>query len=152
MHMHTALFLHLISAVIWIGGMFFAYVCLRPIAAEILEPPVRLNLWVKTFARFFPWVWVAVILLSLSGLWLLRAMGGFTSVGIHVHIMLGLGVVMILIFLHIFFVPYRRLRVAVADGELQIGATQLARIRLLVGSNLALGVLVLAVVRLLPGI
>jgi len=132
--------------------MFFAYVCLRPVAAEILEPPLRLNLWIKTFTRFFPWVWGAVILLSLTGLWLLRAMGGFSSVGIHVHIMLGLGVVMILIFLHIFFVPYRRLRVAVADGELQTGAVQLARIRMLVGTNLALGVLELVAARLLPGI
>jgi uncharacterized membrane protein len=47
------LFLHLISVAIWVGGMFFAYFCLRPAAVEILEPPQRLPLWLATFKRFF---------------------------------------------------------------------------------------------------
>ena len=54
-----ALTLHILGAVVWVGGMFAAYVCLRP-AAGALEPPQRLTLWRGFFAKFFPWVWVSV--------------------------------------------------------------------------------------------
>ena len=46
------LFVHLAGAITWLGGMFFAYFCLRPAAVEVLDPPKRLPLWVATFARF----------------------------------------------------------------------------------------------------
>ena len=42
--MAIALFLHVISDVIWIGGMFLAYIVVRPAAMEVLEPPLRLKL------------------------------------------------------------------------------------------------------------
>ena len=51
------LFLHLTGVAVWVGGMFFAWVCLRPVAAVQLQPPARLSLWLAVFARFFPWVW-----------------------------------------------------------------------------------------------
>lgn len=144
-----ALFLHMLATVVWVGGMFFAYTCLRPVTSEILEPPLRLSLWTKTFTRFFPWVWGAVVILSLTGFWLLLRMGGFTSVGGHVHIMLGLGVVMMSIFLYVFFGPFRRLRNAVANNDLQTGGKELGRIRNFIGLNLLLGIIEIAVVRLL---
>jgi uncharacterized membrane protein len=31
--MGIALALHVLSAVVWVGGMFFAYLCLRPAVA-----------------------------------------------------------------------------------------------------------------------
>ena len=34
-------FLHLASVIVWVGGMFFAYVCLRPVAASQLAPTHR---------------------------------------------------------------------------------------------------------------
>ena len=55
--MPIAITLHLLAAVVWVGGMFFAYVALRPVAASLLPPPLRLPLWSQTVARFFPWVW-----------------------------------------------------------------------------------------------
>ena len=64
------LFLHLAGVVVWVGGMFFAYVCLRPVAAETLDPPLRLTLWVKVFERFFRFVWAAV---AHPGQWIHRA-------------------------------------------------------------------------------
>ncbi|MDH3280607.1 MAG: CopD family protein [Gammaproteobacteria bacterium] len=146
--MNTALFLHLLSAVIWVGGMFFAYLCLRP-AAGALEPPVRLGLWVATFERFFVWVWTAVVLLPATGYWLIARLGGFGSVGVYVHIMHALGIAMILVFLHVYFAPYRRLRGAVASGDFAVAAKHLNQIRILVAINLSLGMLVLATVRLL---
>lgn len=48
--------IHLLAAIVWVGGMFFAYMVLRPAAVEVLEPPARLRLWNVVFRRFFPWV------------------------------------------------------------------------------------------------
>ncbi|KAG1694742.1 Bifunctional purine biosynthesis protein PurH [Nymphon striatum] len=54
MFMSIALSLHVLAVVIWVGGMFFAHQALRPAAVSTLEPPLRLQLWVATFKRFFP--------------------------------------------------------------------------------------------------
>jgi uncharacterized membrane protein len=147
--MSIALFVHLAAAVIWVGGMFFAYVCLRPAAATVLEAPSRLQLWRAAFTRFFPWVWGAVIVLPLSGYWMLFRLGGFADAGIHIHIMHALGIIMILVFLHIYFAPYRRLQRAVDTEDYPTAGRQLNLIRKLVATNLTLGLLVLAAVRLL---
>lgn len=138
--------LHVLAAVVWVGGMFFAYMALRPVAAALLEPPLRLPLWERTFGRFFPWVWVAVVLLPATG-WalILGYFGGLAATPVRVHVMNGLGSVMVLIFLHVYFAPYRRLRAAVAAGDWPAGGRALAQIRRLVGLNLALGLVVAAV-------
>ena len=36
------LLLHLSGVIVWVGGMFFAHFCLRPVAALQLPPPQRL--------------------------------------------------------------------------------------------------------------
>ena len=64
--MFLLLALHTLAAVLWVGGMFFALVVLRP-AADGLDGPERLRLWRRVFARFFPWVWVAVATLLVTG-------------------------------------------------------------------------------------
>lgn len=138
--------LHLLSAVIWVGGMFFAYVALRPVAATQLEPPARLRLWVGVFSRFFPWVWIAIVLLLASGYWMLfKLFGGMGGAPLYIHIMNGLGIVMMLIYMHVFFAPFRRLRQAVAIEDWSAGGAKLAQIRMLVGINLTLGLIVIAV-------
>ena len=63
---------HLLAAVIWVGGMFFAYTALRPAADKLLEAPQRLKLWRKTFISFFIWVWLAIIALPATGYWIDR--------------------------------------------------------------------------------
>src|SRR5687767_695115 len=105
--MAIALFLHVISDVIWIGGMFLAYVCVRPAAIEALEPPQRLRLWTGIFRRFFPWVWAAVILILGSGFFMMNALGAVPK---FVIIMTVIGVIMSAIFLHIYFAPFGRLK------------------------------------------
>ena len=140
--MSIAITLHLLAAVIWVGGMFFAYVALRPVAASLLPPPLRLPLWSQTFARFFPWVWGAVIILPATGYWMiLRVLGGFAQVGLFVHLMQVLGLVMIAIFLHLYFAPYRRLNRALAAQDFAAAGTQLGQIRRLIGINLLLGLI-----------
>lgn len=147
--MAIALTLHLLSAVIWVGGMFFAYMALRPVAASLLEPPLRLTLWAQVFTRFFPWVWAAVILLLGTGLWLIFAVyGGMKQSGLHIHIMLLLGLIMMLIFFHIYFAPFRRLKQAVAEQNWPTGGEKLAQIRKLIAVNLSLGLLIVVIATL----
>lgn len=142
-----ALTLHLLAAVIWVGGMFFAWMVLRPVAAVSFEPPQRLTLWRDVFTRFFPWVWAAVVILPVTGLWLaLRVYGGLGGSPPYVHVMLTIGLVMILIYLHLYFAPWRRLRAAVAAGDWAAGGKALATIRRLVGINLILGLVLLSTV------
>lgn len=135
--------LHLLAAVVWVGGMFFAYVALRPVAASLLEPPQRLPLWTQTFQRFFPWVWLAVLALPVTGyLMIFSVFGGMGNIGLHVHLMQGLGWLMILLYLHMYFAPFRRMQRAVAAGDWPTGGAKLAQIRRIVGINLILGLVV----------
>ena len=144
--MALAVTLHVLSVVLWVGGMFFAHQCLRPVAAAQLEPPARLSLWVGVFGRFFPWVWALIVTILASGLWMIFAVfGGFKGAALYIHVMFGLGLAMMLIFMHVFFVPYRRLKAAVAAEDWPAGGNNLNMIRRLVGLNTLIGLLTIAV-------
>ncbi len=140
------LVLHVLSVVIWVGGMFFAYVCLRPVAASQLEPPVRLQLWKGVFGTFFPFVWIAVILLPFTGYMMINNLyGGMGNAPLYVHIMNGVGSLMIFIYLHVFFAPYQRLKRAVIIQDWPAGGKALAQIRILVGLNTTLGLITIMI-------
>ena len=144
--MAFAVLLHVLSVVLWVGGMFFAHQCLRPVAAAQLEPPLRLRLWVGVFGRFFPWVWAAVVTILVSGLWMIfTVFGGFKHLALYIHAMFGLGLVMKAIFMHVFFAPYKRLKAAVATENWADGAKALAQIRVLVGINTVIGAITIAI-------
>ena len=138
--------IHLLAVVVWVGGMFFAYLVLRPSAAEMLQPPERLRLWDKVFERFFNWVWLAVLLLLSSGFYLIYLFGGISQVPRYVHWMLLLGIVMLLIFTYVFFVCYVRFNLLVAAQDWPKAGAALATIRKLVAMNLTIGLLTVAVV------
>lgn len=138
------LFLHIASATIWVGGMFFAYQCLRPVAAAQLAPPERLQLWQAVLARFFAWVWVAVVLIPLSGLATLFNIG-MRNAPLHWHLMLATGSLMIAVFVGVYLLPYAALRRAVARQDWAAGGRALGHIRRLVGINLLLGLLTIAI-------
>lgn len=148
MDQRIALLLHILSVVIWVGGMFFAYMALRPAAVATLEPPQRLALWNATFARFFPWVWLAVVALAGSGGYLIYLYGGFGAVALYILLMFALGVLMIAIYGHVYFAAYKRLRLNVAAQQWPAAAAALGQIRLLIGINLSLGILTIFVAML----
>ena len=149
--MDFSLLLHVLGVVVWVGGMFFAYMALRPVAASVLEPPLRLTLWAGVFGKFFPWVWASVALILLTGLHMLVAFGGMTA-PYYAMAMLVLGVLMMLIFARVFFAPYRKLKRAVGEQNWKAGGAALAQIRMLIGINLSLGLLTIAVVFLGRGL
>lgn len=134
------LFFHILSAVIWVGGMFFAHQMVRPSVVP-LEAPVRLALWRRIFERFFAWVWAAIVLLLISGM----AMEIMGVRGLHVTIMEALGVIMMLAFAHLYFAPWKRFRRAVDGGDFAVAARQLNQIRRIVEFNLVLGLIVVVV-------
>lgn len=139
--MSIAVALHVLAAIVWVGGMFFALLILRP-AAGGLEGSLRLPLWGRVFSRFFPWVWAAIGLLLLSGYWMVfRGWGGFAHLPVHLHIMQGIGWLMVIVYLHLWFAPYKRLRRALAEEDYAGGAKHLNQIRILVTLNLFLGLL-----------
>lgn len=133
--------LHVLFAILWVGGMFFALIVLRPAAGE-MEPSVRLPLWGRVFQRFFSWVWVAVVLMPVTGYWMIyQGWGGFATSPIYLHWMHGIGWLMILIFLHLWFAPYRRFKAALAAGDLPTAGRQINQIRWIVTGNLLLGLI-----------
>jgi uncharacterized membrane protein len=135
-------FLHILGFTVWVGGMFFAYMALRPVAASQLEPAQRLPLWSAVFGKFFPWVWLSVALLLASGTYMMAQMG---KPPVYVSAMLAVGVIMVLIFAHLYFAPYQRLQRAVAAQDWKAGGAALGTIRKLVGINLILGLVTIAV-------
>lgn len=143
-----ALTLHLLGAIVWVGGMFFAYMALRPVAAVQLEPPERLKLWAGVFGRFFPWVWVSIVFLLGGGLSLVAVQGGFGNVHVGVHVMTALGILMMLIYCFIYFVLFRHLKGGVATEDWKTAGAALARIRQLIAVNLSLGLAIVVVAKL----
>ncbi len=138
--------LHVLAAIVWVGGMFFAYAALRPAAAELLQPPLRLTLWRRTFRRFFAWVWLAVVVLPVTGYWMIFGhYGGMANVGWHIHVMQTLGIAMILLYLHVFFAPFKRLGRALDAGDNTAAGRALNQIRTVVLINLVLGLTVAVV-------
>lgn len=142
-----AKYLHILGFTVWVGGMFFAYLCLRPVAATVLQGPSRLSLWHGVFGKFFRWVWLAIALILASGLLMMAQMG---KPPLHVSAMAGLGIVMMLMFAHVYFAPYRRLQRAVAAEDWGSGAAALGQIRRIVGINLILGLIVISLGALGP--
>lgn len=140
-----AVALHVLSAVIWVGGMFFAYLVLRPALTEH-SALARAHLWAAIFRRFFPWVWICIAVLLVTGFYLIfGAFGGFKQVPSFVNLMLALGVLMMLLFAHVAFVPYRRLRHSVEVNDETAAKKALNQIRIVILINLILGLLVIFV-------
>ena len=137
-----ALTLHILGAVVWVGGMFAAYVCLRP-AAGALEAPQRLKLWRGFFAKFFPWVWVSAILLIASGYWMLVVyFGGFANAPPYVNFMQALGWVMVVLFIALFHGPWLKFKRAVDAEDWAAAGARLNQIRQIIAINLPIGLIV----------
>jgi len=132
-------FLHLSGAIVWIGGMFFAYFCLRPAAAQSLPPPARLPLWAGTFDRFLRYAGAAVAVILVTGLLMLMPVG-LRQAPLGWHVMLATGVAMSLVFGVIALVLFPRLRQRCVAADWPAAAGTLNQMRRLVAVNLVLGV------------
>jgi uncharacterized membrane protein len=134
---------HLLAVIVWIGGMFFAHFCLRPVAAEQLPPPQRLPLMAAVLGRFFRFVTIALVVLWGSGIARFAQVG--TGMPWNWHAMAGIATAMTVIFGIIVLRVYPRLQAAVAAQDWPAGGAAMNTIRQLVMTNLGLGVLTVAV-------
>jgi uncharacterized membrane protein len=141
------LLLHLSGVIVWVGGMFFAHFCLRPVAALQLPPPQRLPLLAAVLGRFFSMVAVSIVAILGSGFAGMAAMG-FAHAPMHWHVMSGLGVLMAAIFGVIYFLHYPRLKAGVAVQDWPAAGAAMNRIRVLVATNLLLGMVTIVVATL----
>lgn len=137
--------LHILAVVFWVGGMAFAYTILRP-AAGGLEPAQRLPLWRRVFASFLPRVGGAIVVILVTGIWMIFSVfGGFAAAPLNVNLMMATGILMMLLYLHLVFAPWKRFRMAVDGGDLQGAAHNLDKIRRTVAINTALGLLTIVI-------
>ncbi len=142
----AALALHMLGAIVWVGGMFFAHMALRPAMIEEMDAEHRLRLWRRILPRFFAWVWLSVVVLLLTGYGVVWwGYGGLGSLPLHVDIMQGTGLLMVALYLWMYFGAYRRFRAAMARGETAAAGAAHARIRGVVMVNLALGLFTSAI-------
>ena len=141
--------LHVLSIIVWVGGMAFAHFFLRP-AAQDLPPAQRVPLMHGVLQRFLGAVAAAVVLVLTTGLAMIgmvSAGGGF-AMPWDWHFMSGLGLLMMAIFGYLYFAVLSRLDAAVAAGDWAAGGALLARMRTWVGVNLLLGTAIVVVVLL----
>ena len=141
----TLLFAHVLGVVVWVGGMFVLHFAVRPSAARLQEPSVRLTFLSSTLGRFMSWAALAIVVLLASGLAMILIGGGFKNAHLSVHLMLAVGLLMMLLYLHIRFAPFKRMRAAVMASDWAAAAANLDMVRKMVLINLALGFITIAI-------
>ncbi|HEY1328577.1 MAG TPA: CopD family protein [Casimicrobiaceae bacterium] len=140
--MLIAIALHVLAVVTWVGGMAFMLFMLRPGLAP-LPPAERLGVLSRVLARFLPAVGVAVVVIVLTGGWLMAQYGGFGRMPWGVHVMTGLGVIMIVVYLWIMVQLHPRFRAAVRGTDWPAAGALAESIRRAVVLNFVLGVIVI---------
>ncbi|MFS2164578.1 CopD family protein [Variovorax sp. Varisp62] len=140
-----ALFIHLLCAAFWVGGMATMHFAVRPSAVATLEPPLRLRMMAATLRRFFVGVDASVTLLFVTGVTMILAAGGFRAVHWRIEAMMSIAIVMAAIYIYIRASVFRALRRAVDESAWPAAAARLNTVRQLVIVNLALGIVVFGV-------
>jgi len=137
--------LHILSVVIWVGGMFFAYMVLRPSIGQLLKLPDRMRLWDRVFTRFFKWVWLSIFLMLATGFYMIYLFGGMVAMPMFIHIMLLGGILMVAIYVYLFFGCYVYFNQLVEEKEWHQAEEKLATMRQLVLVNLVIGLFTISV-------
>ncbi len=133
---------HVLAILIWIGGMFYTLFVLRPSLSVLGEEKGKFV--VTAMGRFFPLVWLAIILLFITG--------GY-RVQYHIHSgifvsKLVIYTIMVLVFSYIYFGLFRKLRTAEKLEKPKI----IANITKLIQLNFGLGLLVIFLIELYKNI
>jgi uncharacterized membrane protein len=141
-------FLHLVAAILWLGGMGFMLLFLRPSLGTLDQASDRLRLLASVMQRFFVVVWGAIGVLLVSG-GVMFSMAGARAAPLGWHFMAGVGLLMFLVFGHLYFAPYQRMRRHITASAWPAAAAQAAQIARAVWINFVLGWLAVAAVILL---
>lgn len=137
--------LHTLSAVVWVGGMFFAYMALRPSMAGV-PPEEALPLWQRTLQRFLRWVALTVVVLWATGIYMMFfVLSGFGAAGAHVDTMFTIALVMTGLFFYLNHGPFRNFKNAAEARDFSTAGQIMGKVRKIVGTNLILGILTIVI-------
>ena len=138
MAFHLSLVVHVLAAVVWVGGLVLMAFALPAPSGQ--DTDAQSGVWLVTLRRFSVGVHIAVIASWGTGIWMMFFFyDGFGKAGAHVDIMFLLGLIMTVLFVYDAVGPSRRFRRAVANNDQQEkinalnGFVRLARIGAVIG-------------------
>lgn len=107
-----ALFLHVLSAIFWIGGMLFLVAVIAPYLKTLSDPKAKSQIFQVVGKQYRKWGWVAIITLLVTGPFMLLTMypdysiySPSTGFGLALTIKLTLVTIIVLsAFVHDFFI------------------------------------------------
>ncbi len=154
--------IHLVAAIIWMGGMTFMLYALRPAAMATLQPQLRAELMGQVWKRFFAMVLAIIVLLFLTGTHMYTTVFRATKAAIAAgtlaptatviplgwNIMLALGMLMFLVFGHIYFAGFKKFKRGLAAADWPAVAKAAEQVRIMVTVNFVLGWLAIICVHL----
>jgi len=76
MLLKTALLLHIISAIFWVGGMLFLVLVIAPFLKTIPDPKAKSQIFQVVGKQYRFWGWIAIITLLVTGPFMLYALYG----------------------------------------------------------------------------
>jgi uncharacterized membrane protein len=135
--------IHLLCVVLWVGGMAFLLLTLRP-SVIVIDPSARLVLQGAVFRRFFRTIWQVMPLAIASGLLLLILSYSHQAMPWPVMVMQTGGVLMAAIFIGMVLVPNKRFQAKLAAGTAT--AEDAVPIRRLIWFSLGIGAIILVCV------
>ena len=146
--------LHLFAGIVWMGGMAFMLLALRPAALAVLDAPQRNRLMGFVWGRFFTMVGISIAVLFFSGMHMYtsifratRLATGGGGVPLGWNVMTVLGILMMLLFGHIYG-QYRRYKRAHRADDTALAQRAAAQIHRWMLINFILGLLAITAVRL----
>jgi uncharacterized membrane protein len=131
--------LHIVAAIVLLGGLFFASVMFRPIVRD-LDIETASSLWQRMLSRVFAWGWGSLLLILATGIGMVfLKFGGFSGVPmIHRGNMI-IGIPAILLFGYLFFGPWQRYRRTASRRDWNAAAKEIRRVRVVMAIILVLG-------------
>ncbi len=139
-----AIICHLLAINLWFGGTFYSVIIL-PRAVSALSLADQHQILLRAFSRFFNYAWLAIVLLLVSGCWMvMNIFGGFTAMPLYVTLMLLIALLMVAIFSVIYFGPFSKLKKLQGDVTAQQG--YVSQIRMLSKVNMILGLSIIIVI------
>ncbi|WP_321469013.1 hypothetical protein [Halarcobacter sp.] len=133
-------FLHVLSAIIWVGGMIAIRFAVHYSMQEVDDPKIKLGRTLESLRRFFNMVIPSIILLLLTAVIMIVALG-FKGTPLYNFVIAkeAIWTVMTVIFI-IIFIKRKQAQKAFDEGELPIAKSKLLPIaNYLIPINIVLG-------------
>jgi uncharacterized membrane protein len=131
--------LHVLAAIVLLGGLFFASLVFKPLAHG-LDIETASSLRQRMLSPFFAWGWVSLLLILGTGVAMVfLKFGGFSGVPMIHRANMVIGIPVIVLFGYVFFGPWRAYRRVMARRDWTAAQREIGRVRVLMLLILGLG-------------